>query len=512
MDLAILQLSAAFDEKLGGFDSAPKFPPHAALRLLLDSYLRDGTEHCLDMATSTLDHLQQGGIHDQLAGGFARYSTDDAWHVPHFEKMLYDNAQLAEAFLHAYQITKNESYRTTLEGILQWVKSDLMAPEGGFYTGMDADSEGVEGRYYAFTWDEVHSALPEVEAQAFSLCFDIRPEGNWEGTNVLWTPRPLAKVAGELEIDELTLAERLSRAKYTLLQTRRMRAPPLTDDKVLAGQTGLMLGVFAEAGRVLSRPKYVEVAERAAQFAFSRMSDETGQLSRAYRQGKAGQPAMLDDYAYLADGVLKLYETTGRAHHLLSAQMLVEKLISDFFDETTHRLCHSPMQHERLLLRIAEAHDGPTPNSTAVAVAAMTRLSFLLERPDWRNKGEAILHAHGQAAQKHPRGHCDLLRVAREAAQPQLVIVMIPGTNDAANDAMKRAIVEQRRPGQVLAFLPENPGPSELHLPLFRNRVETHPLPQIYVCSDSFCSTPVQTTTDLERTLLTMARGASIAQ
>ena len=512
VDSGILQLSAAFDEKLGGFDSSPKFPPHAALRLLSDSYLRDGTEHCLEMVTTTLDHLQQGGIHDQLAGGFARYSTDDHWHVPHFEKMLYDNAQLADAFLQAHQITKNKSYRTTLEGILDWVSTDLTAPEGGFYTGMDADSEGEEGRYYAFTWDEVHSVLPEVEAQTLSLCFDIRPEGNWEGTNVLWTPRPFAEIASELGLDEPTLIERVSQVRSKLLQVRRMRPPPLTDDKVLAGQTGLMLGVFAEAGRILSQPKYVEVAERAAQFVLGRMSNETGQLSRAYRQGKAGQPAMLDDYAYLADGLLKLYETTGLAQYLLSAHKLVERLLSDFFDGTTQQLCHSPIQPETLLLRIAEAHDGPTPNSTAIAVNVMTRLSLLLERPEWRDKGEAILRAHGQAVQKFPRGHCDLLRVARTTTDPHLIIVTIPGSNDAANDTMQRAIVEQPRPGQILAFLPKNPGPSELSLPVFTSRVHTQTLPQIYICNESFCSAPVHTVADLERTLLTMARRASTPQ
>ena len=512
MDSAILQLSAAFDEKLGGFDSAPKFPPHAALRLLLDSYLRDGTAHCLEMITTTLDHLQQGGIHDQLAGGFARYSTDDQWHVPHFEKMLYDNAQLAEAFLHAYQITKNESYRTTLEGILDWVSTDLMASEGGFYTGMDADSEGVEGRYYALTWDEIHSALPEVEAQAFSLSFDVRPEGNWEGTNVLWSPRAPAKIADELGIDEPTLVEQLSRARSKLLQARRMRTPPLTDDKVLAGQTGLMLGVFAEAGRVLSQPNFVEVAERAAQFVLSKMTNGSGQLFRSYRQGKAGQPAMLDDYAYLADGLLKLYETTGLARHVLCAQTFVEKLLSDFFDETTHRLCHSPMRHEALLLRIADAHDGPIPNSTAVAVNVMTRLSLLLERPDWRDLGESILRAHGQAVQKLPRGHCDLLGVARAISEPQLVIVMIPGSDNAANDAMKRAIVEQLRPAQIFAFLPKDLGPSELRLPLFAGRVEARTLPQAYVCSESYCSAPVQAVPDLEQTLSKMVQRAITSQ
>jgi uncharacterized protein YyaL (SSP411 family) len=504
IDSAILQLRASFDEKWGGFDSAPKFPPHAALRLLADSHLRDHDANCLEMVVTTLNHLQEGGIHDHLAGGFARYSTDGHWHVPHFEKMLYDNAQLAEAFLVAYQVTKSEEYRRTLEGILNWVATELTAPEGGFYTGLDADSEGEEGRYYAFTWSEIQQALPSSEAEVFCVCFDIRPEGNWEGSNVLWTPRPYSELATTLGMDELALREQLSQTKQKLLEVRSERPRPLTDDKVLAGQTGLMLGAYAKAGRVLLQSGYIHIAERAAQFVLERMLSQEGQLTRVARHGQTGQPAMLDDYAYLADGLVELYEATGRARYLLAAGKLADRLLGDFFDDATQRLYHSPAHHEPLLLRIGEAHDGPTPNVTAVAASVLTRLSFLLERSGWRAKAETILRAHGQAAAGFPRGHCDMLRTARAASEPHTIVVVVPGDDSAGNEATIRACSQHCRPGHILAQLPKNPGPDELALPLFAARLGPHKLAQVYVCRDDYCSPPAQSVQEFERTLLTL--------
>ena len=250
---AILQLRASFDPEWGGFDTAPKFPPHAALRLLLDAYQRDGSGDCLDSALATLEHIGRGGIHDHLGGGFARYSTDERWHVPHFEKMLYDNAQLAKAYLYAYRITGSLLHRNVLENLLGWVERELTDPRGGFYTGQDADSEGVEGRYYVFDWQEVVDALPEAQAELFTRYYDIRPEGNWEGTNVLWTPKSSALVAAELGIDEQRLVQQLESARERIRAVRAARQRPLTDDKIIAGQTGLMASAFAEAGRVLGQ-------------------------------------------------------------------------------------------------------------------------------------------------------------------------------------------------------------------------------------------------------------------
>lgn len=494
---AILQLRASFDAEWGGFDAAPKFPPHAALRLLFDAYQRDGSTDCLDSALATLQHMGRGGIHDQLGGGFARYSTDERWHVPHFEKMLYDNAQLAQSYLYAYRITGSPWHREVLENLLGWVERELTDPSGGFYTGQDADSEGVEGRYYVFDWQEVIDALPGPEAEAFTHYYDVRPEGNWDGTNVLWTPKSAAKVAAELGVDEERLARQLVTARERIRAVRGARQRPLTDDKIIAGQTTLMASVFAEAGRVLGQQRYIEIAQKAALFVLREMTRADGQLARCARRGTAGQPAQLDDYAHTADCLLTLYETTGDGAMLRAAEKFAARLVSDFYDEATQRVYHSPKQHEPLLLRIAEAHDGPLPNATAVAADLLARLSDHCGRPEWRERAVELVNAHGQVAERLPRGHTDLLRVARSLNEPRTMIVMVPGTDPEANAAIRAECFACHWPGQLLALLPEQPTSTDLALPLFQGRTTVKAQPSVFVCRGDYCEAPVHGTDEL---------------
>ena len=496
---AVLQLRASFDTTWGGFDSAPKFPPHAALRLLFDCYWREGSPDCLHMALSTLDHIQQGGIHDHLGGGFARYSTDSRWLVPHFEKMLYDNAQLAKAFLYVYRTTGSPVARVTLERLLTWVEQELTDPAGGFYTGLDADSEGVEGRFYVFDWQQVVDLLPEHEAEALTHYYDVRPEGNWEGTNVLWTPRSLGEVAAKLGIDDKLLEQHVAAARNHLSVVRAKRQRPLTDDKVIAGHTGLMLSAFAEAGRALGQPKYLEIAEKAAAFVIREMTDGSGGLVRCFRKGTSGQPAMLDDYAYVAEGLLTLYETTGKSQYLRTVERFTARMLADFYDDATERAYNSPIANEGLLLRIAEAHDGPLPNATAVAAEVLGRLSYHCERSQWREQALMLVNAHGGAVERLPRAHADLLRVARELREPRVIIVMVPGTDEHENDSLRAACFDRTWPGHVLAVLPCNPSAGELELPLFQGRTATETSPRVFVCRDDYCETPARTVEELDR-------------
>lgn len=501
---AILQLRASFDSEWGGFDTAPKFPPHAALRLLFDAYTRDGSSDCLDSALSTLEHMGRGGIHDHLGGGFARYSTDERWHVPHFEKMLYDNAQLAKSYLYAYRITGSMVHRDVLENLLDWVELELTDAEGGFYTGQDADSEDVEGRYYVFDWQEVVDVLPEPEAESFTHYYDIRPEGNWEGTNVLWTPKSANVVAAELGIDEQLLAQQLMSARERIRAVRAMRPRPLTDDKIIAGQTGLMASAFAEAGRVLGKQRYLEIAQKAALFVLRAMTGADGQLVRCARQGIVGQPAQLDDYVHTAECLLTLYETTSDGAMLRAAETLAERLLSDFYDEATQRVYQSPNDNEPLLLRIAEAHDGPLPNATAVAADLLARLSDHCGRPEWRERALALVNAHGKVAERLPRGHSDLLRVARSLNESRTMIVMVPGTDHEANAALRAGCFACHWPGQILALFPERPSSADMALPLFQGRTATEPQPRVFVCRDTYCEAPVHSVEEL-RSLLKKA-------
>jgi uncharacterized protein YyaL (SSP411 family) len=488
---AILQFRGSFDAEWGGFDAAPKFPPHAALRLLFDTYRRDGLSDCLAMALDTLQRIEAGGIHDQIGGGFARYSTDERWQVPHFEKMLYDNAQLARAYLDAYRITGKQSLRETLEHLLDWVSRELTDASGGFYTGQDADSDGVEGRYYVFDWHDVRDALPEPEAEAFIAYYDVRPEGNWEGTNVLWTPHSKTKVAADLGIDREDLEQRLAAARDRISALRATRNKPLTDDKIIAGQTALMASAFAEAGRILHNRDYIQIAERAVLFVWHEMRNEHGRLLRCARRGKVSQPAQLDDYAHSAEGLLTLYETTGNAALLRAAESIAETMLSDFYDPDTRRVYHSPRGDDLLPIRVAEAHDGPMPNATAAAADVLARLSYHCDRSEWRERATELVNAHGRVAQRMPRGHADLLRVARSLDEPRTIIVLVPGTDREATAALRASCHAHCWPGHVFATLPELPRLADLELPLFQGRIRDDARPSVYVCRDDHCEAPV---------------------
>ncbi len=343
--------------------------------------------------------------------------------------------------------------------------------------------------------------LPSDLAEVTCLFFDIRPEGNWEGSNVLRTPRPLSKLAKELGVEAGLLAQRLSHARLQLLEARERRPRPLTDDKVLAGQTGLMLGAYAQAGRFLSKPEYVGTAKRAAQFVLERMVDDSGRLSRAARRGKCGQPAMLEDYAYLAEGLLDLYEATGLARYLLAADSLARHLLDSYYDNAARRLYHSPNEHEPLLFRVAEAHDGQTPNATATAADVLMRLSLLLGHAVWRETAQSALYAHGEAAMRFPRGHCDLVRVARSIREPCIIVAVIPGADETANQAIWRACAEDRRHRILLAWLPKDAGPEERALPLFTGRLHDDSKPHVHVCLDDYCSAPVHSVDGMRRQL-----------
>jgi uncharacterized protein YyaL (SSP411 family) len=490
---AILQLRASFDEQWGGFDAAPKFPPHAALRLLFDAYQREAISDARDMALSTLEHIACGGIHDHLGGGFARYSTDERWHVPHFEKMLYDNAQLAKAYLNAYRLTESPLHRNTLDSLLNWVTRELTDSAGGFYTGLDADSEGVEGKYYVFAWDEVTESLTAEQTDAFTRYYDVRPEGNWEGTNVLWTPKSLAVTATELGLDQETSLRRLISAKERLTVIRSGRQRPQTDDKIIAGQTALMASAFAEAGRVLGNNEYIEIARRALSFVTHQMGNEHGQLQRCARQGKVGQPAQLDDYAYAAEGLLTLYETTGEGWLLRASESFARRILDDFYDPTTQRVYHTPANHEALPIRVGEAHDGPLPNATAIAADVLARLSYHCGHADWMQVAQEMVNAHGEVAQRLPQGHTDLLRVAHSLNTQRVMVVLIPGSDRPQTEALRAACFHLHRPGHILALLPEAASPTELGFPLFEGRTAMHATPRAYVCRDDYCEAPVST-------------------
>ncbi|MGH2685049.1 MAG: thioredoxin domain-containing protein, partial [Actinomycetota bacterium] len=301
-------LERAFDPEFGGLGPAPKFPQPMTLELLLRMHVR-GWDGALEMVTTTLDHMAAGGIYDQLGGGFHRYSTDPVWLVPHFEKMLYDNAQLARLYTHALQVTGNHAYELVARNTLDYLLREMRHPDGGFFSAQDADSEGVEGKFFVWSWDELVAEAGEEAATALGAT----PDGNWEGTNIPWRPYP------DRAIDEPT--------RERLLEIRERRVKPSTDDKVLASWNGLAISAFAVAGRVLGESRYVDAAVGAADFVVTALRRDDGRLLRAWREGRTSGPAFLDDHALMAAACLDLYETTFEVRWFEEARSLADDML-----------------------------------------------------------------------------------------------------------------------------------------------------------------------------------------
>ena len=339
VDLAVKQFRRSFDSRWGGFGSAPKFPPHGALRLLLDQYRREKDPALLEMITVTLDRMARGGIRDHLGGGFHRYSTDERWFAPHFEKMLYDNAQLLKIYADAYELTGEENYRRGADQLAGWVLGEMRSDEGGFYSALDADSEGEEGKFYLWSREEIISILDEEEGELFCRAYGVTGEGNFpdefsgepRNRNILYLPQPIEKLAPDEGRDPGRLRERLKISREKLLARRRERIPPHLDDKILTDWNGLMIGAIARAGRILDRPEYLKAAEEAAGFIGDNLYS-AGRLLHTYRDGAARINGFLDDYAFLTFGLLELYQTTGDEQWLEASRKLADSLIELFED------------------------------------------------------------------------------------------------------------------------------------------------------------------------------------
>jgi uncharacterized protein YyaL (SSP411 family) len=413
---ALAALEATFDERFGGFGGAPKFPPHGALRLLLEEYRRTKKPRLLEMATRTLDAMAAGGIRDHLGGGFHRYSTDAHWLVPHFEKMLYDNAQLARAYAEAHLTTGNEDYRRTAVEICDWVLHEMTGAEGGFHSALDADTEGEEGRFYVWRRDEIIDVLGEKEGSLFARAYGVEEGGNFRdeatgrhrGANILHLPEAESDVASELGLDPDELARRLEGARRKLLEARARRVRPGLDDKVLASWNGLMIGSLAYCGHRLGEPRYVAAAERAAQFIIRRMT-RGGRLLRTYRDGAARLNAYLDDYAFLAEGLLDLHEAMENDDWFREARRLADAMIERFLDKEGGGFFFTSYDHEELLARPKEGLDKAVPAGNGVAAAVLLRLARKTGEGKYAEAARASLGPFADAMRRAPTGTSSLL-------------------------------------------------------------------------------------------------------
>jgi uncharacterized protein len=493
IDGATAQLARSFDPRFGGFGAAPKFPPATALELLLRRHRRTRDEATLRMVRRTLDGMAHGGIRDHLGGGFHRYSTDAEWLAPHFEKMLYDNALLARVYAWSWQVTKHPDDETVARETLDYVLGEMTAPEGSFHSATDADSEGVEGKFFVWTPGEIEAVLPAADARAFMAFYDVTPEGNWEHKSILRTLRSRADVASELGTSTDELDRTLAAAKAKLYAARKERVPPLTDDKVLTAWNGLMIGAMAEVGRILDEPRYRDAGARAAEHLYAALRRPDGGFYRTWRQGKAHTDAYLEDYAYLADALVDLYEAGAGIVWLERAVELAERMLADFHDPEHGGFFATAHGHEELLLRMREGQDGAIPSPNAIAARALVRLGWHLGRQEWLGVAERAIRAHAKLIEQAPRAFCASLAVVDMLLEGPVEAVLTGSSAPLARELGRHFL-----PNRIVVSL--GPGARTL-APDGLVAGKTADTTALYVCRQFTCKRPVTDPADVAAVL-----------
>lgn len=418
------QLRDSFDIIYGGFGTSPKFPTPHNYTFLLRWWKRSNDPTSLEIVEKSLERMGKGGIYDHLGGGFHRYSTDEYWLVPHFEKMLYDQALTAMAYTEAYQVTGKPYYAEIVKGIFTYVLRDMTSTDGGFYSAEDADSEGVEGKFYVWTPDEITKILGEKSGKIFCDYYDVSREGNFEEKNILHVDKPWDAFAKLEGIKPEELRELLRTASEKLFAVREKRVRPHKDDKILTSWNGLMIAAFAKGAQAFQEPAYAQAAVRAADFILGTLRQKDGTLLRRHRSGEAAIPGYLDDYAYFVWGLIDLYEATFETKYLKTARELNEQMIENFWDEKAGGFFLSGKKNERLIAQTKEIYDGATPSGNAVALFNMLRLGRMTGNPDLEKRGEQLIQAFAQTIRQHPSGYTHFLGAVDFALGPTKEIVI----------------------------------------------------------------------------------------
>ncbi|MBI2902482.1 MAG: DUF255 domain-containing protein, partial [Candidatus Methylomirabilis oxyfera] len=487
---AVAHFADGFDPVHGGFGPAPKFPAATGLSLLLRHHRRTEDAHVLHMVRTTLDAMARGGIYDQIGGGFARYSTDERWLVPHFEKMLYDNALLTRTYLEAFQVTGDPFYRRIATEVLDYILREMTAPEGGFYSATDADSEGEEGKFFVWTPSEIEAILGEEEARRFCAYYDITDSGNWEGKGIPNVRRTVDQVAAKLRLGVEELQASLDQARPKVYEARRLRVPPGLDDKILTAWNGMMISAMAEGYRILGDRRYLDAAARAADFLLSTLVQADGRLLRTYRAGKAHLNAYLEDYAYLSEALIDLYEAGGASRYLREAERLAERLLTDFLDDDSGAFFTTAKDHESLILRRREGSDGATPSGNAVAGLALARLSFHLDREDLRSAAQRAITAYGKQISLYPHAFAKSLAAVDLLIEGpiELALVGIPG--EPGFEALRREIGQHYLPNRIIAHHNPTTGDPPT-FPLLTGKGLVNGRAALYVCRNFACQAPI---------------------
>ncbi len=490
-----------FDAQYGGFGDAPKFPTSHNVSYLLRYYKRTGNEKALQMAEKTLDAMYRGGMYDHVGFGFARYSTDEKWLVPHFEKMLYDNALLAMTYIEAYQLTGKGRYADVAEQIFTYVLRDMTDPEGGFYSAEDADSEGEEGKFYVWTPDEVKQVLGEDDGDLYCQAFDITEHGNFEGHSIPnLIGASLDSFAQRKGQEPAAVKLRLEEARRKLFEHRETRVHPHKDDKILTSWNGLMIMALAKAAKALQKPGYAEAAAKAVSFITTKLRRPDGRLLARYRDGDAAFPAYLDDYAFLVWGLIELYEATFDIGHLRLALELNDDMIRLFWDDEKGGFFFYGEDAEQLFTRPKEIYDGAMPSGNSAAALNLLRLAKYAYRADLSQKADEQLQAFAGSVERYPAGHALFLIALDFAYGPtkEIVIAGDPAREDT--QAMIRTVQRKFLPNAIAILNPSQPADDSVTqtIPLVQDKVALGGRATAYVCENYACHAPTDELEELE--------------
>jgi uncharacterized protein YyaL (SSP411 family) len=498
LEVATKSLLESYDWGYGGWGSAPKFPQPMTIEYLLRRALiaSPEREQTLKAATHALNAMSRGGMYDVVGGGFARYSVDNIWRTPHFEKMLYDNAQLALAYLHGYLVTGETRFRRVCEESLDFIQREMTHPGGGFYSSLDADSEGEEGKFYVWSQAEIEDALG-LDFDFFKAAYGITPQGNWEGKIILQRTLDDSTLAARSKLDPETASTKLADCHSRLLTVRNTRIRPGTDDKVLVMWNALTLSAFAEAARYLDRPDYLDTAIRNARFLLDNLYVD-GRLLRSWREGQTKHNAYLEDYAGLVLGLLALYQSDPNPGWYAAALKLADEMVAHYTDPNGG-FFDTRDDHEKLLVRPKDIQDSATPSGNALAATALLQLAAYGDRNEWRDLAEQMLSSIQNAILHYPTAFAQWLCAADFAVGPTHEVAIIGDLDDPKTQELLKTLWKNYRPRQVAAIsaYPSRPGSPALlqERPLLNNQ------PTAYICQGFVCLQPVNSPDEMEAQL-----------
>jgi len=504
-ELAFEELKLSYDSRFGGFGKAPKFPMPNNISFLMRYYQKTKDATALKMCENTLEKMNNGGIYDHIGYGFHRYSTDEQWLVPHFEKMLYDQALLIMSYTEAYQLTKKGSYKKVAEEIIEYELRDMISIEGCFYSAEDADSEGVEGKYYVWSYDEILHSLDNP--QIFIDAFGILPDGNYvegngiakSGKNIIYRLKSNAELAEQYQISEENVEEYINSSLRSLFEIRKNRVPPFKDDKILTDWNGLMICALAKAGTVFQNQKYIDAAIKAELFIEKNLKSKDGMVLHRYREGKSSLDAVLDDYAYLAWAEIELYEATFDYQYLNKAKNLTKKMIKDFFDTNKGGFFFSSLFKNELPIRIKELYDGALPSGNSVAMLNLVRLWKYYQNQEYRRVIDTTVSFFSSSVQEMPQGYLHFLNALNFYLDSTIEIIIVGNKNDTKITEIIELVNSYYIPNKIILWKYNDETKYEFEC--LSNYKQLNNKATVYVCSNFSCQNPINDYTTLKELL-----------